>query len=176
MKGRHDEETLNAARTGNREALERLLLQCQPDVANFARKVCATPEDVEDAVQETLWIVSRRLGSLRVISAFTAWAFRVVKHECYRLLRKNRQETSSSVDEVSYVDSSVDIHSILRSETIEALTDLPDLFREILILRDVEEIPAPQVAQQLGLSVSAVKSRLHRGRQLMRLRLAHWMD
>lgn len=104
-------------------------------------------------------------------------AFRVVKHECYRLLRRNRHEMSSStLEEVSYVDTSVDIQTILRAETLEALMNLPELFREVVVMRDVEEISAPQVAAMLGLTVPAVKSRLHRGRHLMRLQLEHWMQ
>ncbi|MBL8020113.1 MAG: sigma-70 family RNA polymerase sigma factor [Leptospirales bacterium] len=177
MRVRYDEQTLNAARSGSREALERLLFQCQPDVRHFARKVCATPEDVEDAVQETLWIVSRKLGSLRVATAFASWAFRVVKHECYRLLRRNRNETNApSLEEVSYVDSSVDTQAVLRAETLEALMTLPELFREVVVMRDVEGIPAAEVASVLGLTLPAVKSRLHRGRHLMRLQLEHWMQ
>ena len=56
-----------AAQNGDSEAINELLTRCQPDLQHFARKVCVTPEDVEDAVQETLWIVSQKIGTLRVI-------------------------------------------------------------------------------------------------------------
>ena len=177
MNTQYDKNIVEAARSGDMQALERLLLQCQPDIARFARNVCATPEDVEDAVQETLWIVSRKIGTLRTVSAFASWAFRVVKHECYRLFRRVRRELSTDrVAEQSYLDPGVDVPAMMRQETIQALANMPDLFRLVIVMRDIEGIPAVQVASELGLSIAAVKSRLHRARSWMRLTLGHWMD
>lgn len=173
----YDNETVDAARQGSEEALERLLLQCQPDMVRFARKVCATPEDVEDAVQETLWIVSQKIGTLRTVSAFASWAFRVVKHECYRLYRKAKRETSSdNAAEPAYFDPSVDVHTFIRQETVKALSALPDILREVIVMRDIKEMSAPAVADSLGLTIPAVKSRLHRGRTMLRSALEQWME
>ncbi|MGH7883848.1 MAG: RNA polymerase sigma factor, partial [Candidatus Dormibacteraceae bacterium] len=77
---RPNPELVEAARQGDVEALGELLAQCHPDARRFARSLCPTPEDAEDAVQETLWIISRRIGALRVTAAFTTWLFRLVKH------------------------------------------------------------------------------------------------
>ncbi len=85
-------QLVESARAGDAAAIQALIVRYQPDVAKFARTVCATPEDAEDAVQEALWIAVQRLGTLRVASAFTSWLFQVVKHECFRLLRTLQRE------------------------------------------------------------------------------------
>src|SRR4051794_20614683 len=83
---------ITAACEGDPDAIEQLLLYYHPTITRFARKYCATPEDVEDAVQETLWITSQKIGTLRVTSAFVSWVFRVVQRECYRLLHYKQRE------------------------------------------------------------------------------------
>ncbi|MBA3875245.1 MAG: sigma-70 family RNA polymerase sigma factor, partial [Anaerolineae bacterium] len=75
---------------GNTEAIESLLLQSQPSLTRFARKFCATPDDVEDAVQESLWIIYRKINSLRTSKAFVSWIFQIVRNECYALLRHEK--------------------------------------------------------------------------------------
>ena len=83
---------IDAAISGQADSVEAMLIHYQPTISRFARKYCATPEDVEDAVQETLWIAAQKIGSLRVSSAFVSWLFKVVRNQCFRLLRITRRE------------------------------------------------------------------------------------
>ena len=78
---------LEAARLGDTAALDRLLKVCQPDVRRYAYRHCLA-SDVDDAVQETLLIMTRRLRSLRVVAAFSGWLLQVVRRECRRLERR----------------------------------------------------------------------------------------
>jgi RNA polymerase sigma factor (sigma-70 family) len=178
MKFVPDQGLVEAARRGNPDALEQLLQQCQPDMAQFARKVCATPEDVEDAVQEALWIMSRKIGTLRMASAFAAWMFRVVRHECYRLFRSNQHEQPLSP--ALYVDNhEIDpfgLQAALKRDVVSAIASLQPAYQSVLIMRDIQEMTAPEVADELGLTVEAVKSRLHRARKIVRESLRHWME
>ena len=80
-----------AAKAGDAAALDRLLAVSQPDLMRFARRTCANAEDAEDAVQAALWQLHRRIGTLRVIAAFTSWLFRIVERECRRLLGLHRR-------------------------------------------------------------------------------------
>ena len=82
---------VTAARAGDPAALDRLLAVSQPDLLRFARRTCANAEDAEDAVQAALWQLHRRIGTLRVIAAFTSWLFRIVERECRRLLGLQRR-------------------------------------------------------------------------------------
>ena len=165
---------LAAAQTGDKQAIEQLLVEYQPTVTKFARKYCASPEDVEDAVQETLWIASQKVGALRVTSAFISWLFRVVRNECLRLIRLYRAGEPLPDTALDRTAREPEQYLLLKQEVINALSQLPAHYREVLLLRDVEDLTAPEVAALLGITVEAVKARLQRARNLLRSQLQHW--
>jgi len=171
------QENIQAAVDGDTAAIESLIVTCQPNLLKFARQVCATPEDAEDAVQETLWTISRKIGTLRMITAFVGWTARIVRNECYRLLRTVRGESLLEPDDdlIHYKDDP-NLRSALQYDVATALAELPLIYRQVVIMRDVEEMTAPEVANSLGVSVEAVKSRLHRARTMLRVRLSNWAE
>ena len=169
-------QLVESARAGDAAAIQALIVRYQPDVAKFARTVCATPEDAEDAVQEALWIAVQRLGTLRVASAFTSWLFQVVKHECFRLLRKLQREEPLDHQPIERLLLDGADHQILAHDVAQAIADLPPPYRQVLVLRDVHDMTAPEVAATLGLTGAAVKSRLHRARTMVRVALHNWRD
>lgn len=157
---------IEAARAGDPAALDRLLRRCQPDIRRYARRNCLMG-DVDDAVQETLMILSRRVQSLRVLVAFSSWLFTIVRRECRRLERR--------VLGIEHLDEQKTEHWLaarsvegLRLDLVRALESLPPHYREIILLRDFEERSIRELAQHLALTPAAVKSRLHRARHLMR--------
>ncbi|HUW28644.1 MAG TPA: sigma-70 family RNA polymerase sigma factor [Sulfuriferula sp.] len=157
---------IEAAQIGDPAALDRLLQVCQPDIRRYAQRNCLM-SDVDDAVQETLLILSRRVQSVRVLVAFSGWLFTIVRRECRRLERRlfGIEHLDEQKAEHWLVARSVDA---LRLDLVRALESLPPHYREIILLRDFEEMPIHELAQQLALTPAAVKSRLHRARQLMR--------
>ena len=168
------QENIQAAVDGDPAAISDLISACQPDLLRFARQACATPEDAEDAVQETLWQISQKVGTLRVVNAFMGWAIRIVKHECFRLLRavRGESELDSENDLFSHQDD-LDL-PLLQHDIVNGLMQLPPMYREVILMRDVQEMTAPQVASMLQISSDAVKSRLHRAREMLRGQLKHW--
>jgi RNA polymerase sigma factor (sigma-70 family) len=169
-------DLIQNATEGDADAIEELLRQCQPSVARFARRYCAA-DDIEDAVQETLWTLYQKIGTLRMTQAFMSWMFQVVRHHCYRLLSSHKHEDSQPViDMLSEIEDESDpLYQDLKQDVITALTRLPTAYRHILILRDLEGYSAPEVAAQLDITIDTVKSRLQRGRHLMRQMLEHWV-
>jgi RNA polymerase sigma factor (sigma-70 family) len=165
-----DVQLIEAARSGNAVAIERLLALCQPDLRRFARRSCATSEDADDAVQTALWRLQRNVGSVRIVAAFTGWLFRIIERECYRLLRL-RRKAEPWTEELDATLSLPEDPLALRRDLARALAALPAEYRDVLVLRDVEEWTAPEAAEHLHVSVSALKSRLHRARAMMRERL-----
>ena len=164
---RAESNLVEAARQGDPTAISDLLTACQPDLKRFARRTCATTEDAEDAVQIALWQLSQKVGALRTVAAFATWLFRIVERECYRLYRGLR--STQSLDDLA--DSDVPAAAIptdLKIDLTRAMAKLSPPYREVLILRDVHELTAPEVADELGLSIEAVKSRLHRARTMIR--------
>lgn len=157
---------LESARLGDTAALDSLLKVCQPDIRRYAYRHCLI-SDVDDAVQETLLIVTHKLRSLRVVAAFSGWLFQVVRRECRRLER--RVFGLDSYDEEK-MQSWLATHSdeTVRLDLIGALESLPEHYREIVLLRDFHEMTIREIAAQIQLTTPATKSRLHRARQLVR--------
>jgi RNA polymerase sigma factor (sigma-70 family) len=171
-------QLIEAARLGDAAAIRELLAVCQPDLKRFARRTCSTTEDAEDAVQLALWQLYRKVGLLRCAATFTTWMFRIVERECYRLYRRARG--TEPLDEVLEHDlpSAPELPTDLKLDLARALERLTPPYREVLLLRDVHELTAPEVAAQLGMSLEAVKSRLHRARAQVRAHLlasGYWL-
>jgi RNA polymerase sigma factor (sigma-70 family) len=159
---------IEAAQRGEAGAIEQLLAATKPDLQRFARRLCRGPEDAEDAVQNALWILHRKVGTVRALPAFAGWLFRVVARECYRLMRRaGLAGDGRDLDAVA----APPIPSELQRDLVKAIAALPDGYRQVLILRDIEERTAAEAAAALDLSLEAVKSRLRRAREQVRERL-----
>jgi RNA polymerase sigma factor (sigma-70 family) len=163
-------ELIERACTGDTLAVGDLLVACQPDLRRFARRACSNSEDAEDAVQLALWQLHRRIGTLRTVATFATWLFRIVERECYRLFRR-RPDAVPLDDALAERLAAPERAHDLRLDLARAIAELPEAYRVVLILRDVDELTAPEVAEHLGLGVEAVKSRLHRARAMVRARL-----
>ena len=121
-------------------------------------------------MQVALWQLHRRIGTLRTVATFATWLFRIVERECFRLFRGRTPATHLGDDALDAVAAPATSHD-LRLDLTRAIAELPEAYRVVLILRDVDDLTAPEVAEHLGLGVAAVKSRLHRARAMVRARL-----
>lgn len=157
---------IEAAREGDEAALVRLLESSQPNLRRMAATQCATAADADDAVQESLLQVYQRIGALRTVGSYTAWLFSIVRHECQRLMRRMRGRM-----ELPDADSPLFAYYTtpdLRIDLAAAIQSLPDKYREAIVLRDFEEYSITEIAGSLRLTREAVKSRIHRGREMIR--------
>lgn len=159
-----DYALVEAARAGDLAALERLLEVCRPNLRRYAALNCRAA-DAEDAVQESLLIVTRKLGELRSVAAFTRWLFQLVQRECLRLERQTLPSGEAEAIEAIAVRAR---DEDLRLDIALAIQSLPDLYREIIVLRDFEELSIAEIAARLEMAPATVKTRIHRGRQLVR--------
>jgi RNA polymerase sigma factor (sigma-70 family) len=164
---------VESARRGDAASIEALVVNSYPHVQRFARSLCSTPSDAEDAAQEALVVLYRRIGTLRATAAFSSWMFRVVRSECIRRTRVLRRRPEESlVDDRALVDSESTEHDVLgrleAARIAQAIASLPADQRSVLIMRDVQDRPGHEVARELGLSTAAMKSRLHRARLTLR--------
>ena len=157
---------LEAARAGDRGALERVLLRSRQDLRRYAEFHCVI-NDVEDAVQETLIAVSRKLRDLRSLECFASWTFRIVKRECNRLKRGMRLLSGEAITE-NILTLALPEPSQWRHDVAAALESLPAHYREVVLLRDLQGLTIAEMAERLSLTREAVKARLHRARVLAR--------
>ena len=156
-----------AARLGDIRAIACLLETAQPDIRRYAPATCRSSADAEDATQEALWILFRRVGTIHSLLAFSAWLFSVVRRECLRLAR--RAGLVPAVDE-SEVEAALLLRpeADLRLDVAAAFEALPPHYLDVALMRDVEEMTIDEIAAALGATRQTVKARLHRARALMR--------
>src|SRR5262245_34839708 len=166
---------LAAAQAGDVSALNQLVGSHRQGVYRYGLHVCRTTEDAEDAVQETLWAATRAIQTFRgTASSIASWLFTIVRRECLRLLERHRQ-ASLAADRaedalLAEVVDPADALAVRRRVSLLAagLADLDPLRREVILLRDIQERSGPEAAAKLGISVDALKSRLHRARANLR--------
>lgn len=171
-------DLLDAARAGDRRALEALLAQHQDQIYRFSMAMCRDPQDASDVLQETMLALAKGAPAVRGASAST-WLYAVARSFCAKKRRRSRfapdPATNLSLDLAPDAvadpgrapDESLD-RARLDEALHRAIHDLEPMYREVLVLRDVEGLSAAEVAQTLGLGEAAVKSRLHRARRQVR--------
>jgi RNA polymerase sigma-70 factor (ECF subfamily) len=166
----------------SKESVGQLLKRYAPRIHRFALRMCRDPEDARDVVQETMLAASRSLGDFRGASSLSTWFFTIARSFCIkarrlrsgqpeRLLSLASEDLEPMLSEAAAPDEVAGEREIRRA--LEAAIDALDpMYREVLLLRDVEGLTAPEAASVLGIGVDAVKSRLHRARLAVRDRLA----
>ena len=141
-------------------------------------RVCGNREDAEDVLIEALLKAYRSLNQLRDAEAFRGWLSIIARRLCWHLksnevllpliqlsaLRDGGSELSSNLRTPEAQFASAEMKSLLDA----AIRELPDTMRQVFILRDMEELGGDEVAARLGITLAAMKSRLHRARALIR--------
>ncbi len=144
-------------------------------------RVCGNREDAEDVLIEALLKAYRHLDQLRDSVAFRSWLAQIAKRVCWQLKARESLlpllQLSAMEDEGKQIaGTDLPIEAQIASRQMaemleEAVESLAPVYREVYQLRDVEELPGGEVAQRLGISLAAMKSRLHRARELLRQHL-----
>ncbi len=173
-----DSDLLDEYRAGDDAALEKILARYAPAVHRFGLKMCRDTADADDVLQDTLLAAARGMREFRGASSVSTWLYTIARSFC---IKRHRRATPDTVDldasmqvadvEHAAPDDAVHAHEV--GAALEAaIRALSPEYREVLLLRDVEGLSAPEVAEVLGVNVDAVKSRLHRARVAVRTRLA----
>ncbi len=180
-----DRELLEAARGGDVSALEQLLTRHQERVYRFGLRMCRDPEDARDVLQDTLLQMARSVRDFRGASSLSTWLYAIARSFCIKKRRRRKHAPAALVPlDGDPGGAARDLEDpglppdeeAARREVGRALEDaiasLQPSYREVLLLRDVEGLTAPEVSEVLGLALPAVKSRLHRARLAVRERVA----
>lgn len=180
----NDQALVEAARAGDRRALEKLLERHQGAVYRFGMKMCGEAEDAKDVLQETLFAAVRTLPDFRGASSISTWLYTIARSFCLKKRRTSKFAPERIESLEAQGEASAEVADARRTpeedaaarqtkQVLEAaIAELDPMYREVLVLRDIEGLPAAEVAEILGLTVEAVKSRLHRARVAVRERVA----
>lgn len=188
---RTDHEIVEAFRKGNEEAYLELISRYTEKVHNLALRITRSEEDTEEVIQDVFVTIYKKIHMFEGKSAFSSWLYRVTANSAFMKLRTRKKHIAISIDDVTpgagdqnwlrSRSDSCDMNYItsrheLRAELEDAISRLPEEYRTIFILRDVDGLSNQEVGEVLGLSVPAVKSRLHRSRLMLRKRLQRYYD
>jgi RNA polymerase sigma-70 factor (ECF subfamily) len=181
-----DDELLTLAQERNESAFAELMSRNAPASFKLALSILKDRQDAEDEVQNSYWNAWRFAGQFQRDSKFSTWISRIVINQCLMRLRKARKASFLYLDngaaggEIAVMelpDKGANPESQLRANEMTAILlreirKLPPLLRNVLVLRDLDELPMDDVAGLLGISIVAAKSRLLRARSELKQRIA----
>jgi len=185
-----DVDLVTKLQSGDQSGFTEILNRYTEKVSNLALRIARNHEDAEEIVQDVFITVYRKIAKFEGKSAFSSWLYRITVNTAFMKLRKRKQTPTTSLEDMgqgikeSWVGERSDTSDInyltsrheLRQHLDAAISKLPDEYRMIFILRDVDGLSNQDVGEILGVSVPAVKSRLHRSRQILRKRLSRYFD
>src|SRR5262245_3006215 len=177
-----DEDLIAAAAAGDREAFAALYSRRRPDVYRFALHMTGAPAAAEDVAQDVFLAVIREAGRYSPgRSSVVAWLLGIARNHALRRITERRHEPlppeghepAVTPDPADAVARRQDVAAIRA-----ALADLPLVYRESVVLCDLQELSYRDAADAAGCAIGTIRSRLHRGRGLLaeRLRNERWND
>ena len=179
-----DEELVQRAQAGHQGSFAILIERHYTSCIKLAYSILHDREDAEDEVQNACWKAFEHIGQFQRDAKFSTWLTRIVVNQCLMRLRKTKRARLTYLEDSATEEGRVmelpaqgispeqsvaarEIAGVLEAE----VRRIPPLLRNVFLLRDVQELPMATVAEKLGISVAAAKSRLLRARQELRLRL-----
>lgn len=180
---------------GRAEAFERFVEHFRAKVFQYSLLMCGHREDAEDVAQDTLLKVFENFDQLREPERVRAWVFRIARNACYMKRRKSvfapAQELSLEdflphseheggqrrleIADWSALPDTQALRSELKSVIHQAIAELPEIYRAVILLRDVEELTTGEAAEVLEVTNEGVKTRLHRARLAVRQKLDRYL-
>jgi RNA polymerase sigma-70 factor (ECF subfamily) len=188
-----DAALVEALRREDPEAPELLVETYGDRVYRLALRITGSNEDAEEVAQDALWTAARKISTFKGEAAFGSWLYRIAANAAYQKLRARKAKAHEiAMDDVlpAFDDAGrhfepmadwsdrVDEQALqgeLRRVLGAAIDELPPDYRTALVMHDVEGLSNPDIADALGISLPAVKSRVHRSRLFVRKQLAEYM-
>jgi RNA polymerase sigma-70 factor (ECF subfamily) len=189
-----DAALVDALRREDPDAASALVETYGDRVYRLARRITGSNEDAEEVAQDALWTAARKIGTFKGESAFGSWLYRITANAAYMKLRSRRAKSAEisledvlpSLDEEGRHFEPMDdwsprvdeqaLQGELRGVLEEAIAALPPDYRTAVVLHDIEGLSNPDIAEALGISLPAVKSRIHRSRLFLRQRLSDYLQ
>ena len=188
-----DQNLVARIKGGDYQAFEALVNRYEGKVYRLGMRMLRNQEDAEDALQETFLQVYRGLNGFEGRSTFSTWLFRLATNVCLMKIRHRETEPANLLPLEEYLPRHEEgehpqirdwpdkpeeklLTKESREKMLEALGKLPAEYRAVFILRDIEGFSNAEAGEALGISVAAVKSRLHRARLTLRGMLSSYFE
>jgi len=185
-----DKVLVKQFKAGSLAAFEELVHRYEAKVYNMALRFMRNQEDAEEVLQDVFSTLYLKIKGFKGKSAFSSWLYRVIMNASFMKLRKRKSQQTVSIEDLALAtrmmfverapyhshvavqhSESIAIKHQLRAALEQSIEKLPDQYRAVFVLRDVDGLSNNEVGELLDLSVPAVKSRLHRSRLMLRKKL-----
>ena len=166
---------------GDPEAFDRFVARFRPKIFQYSWLMCGDREDAEEIAQETMLRVFESFDQLREPDRLRAWVFRIAKNAC---LMKRRKSIYAPTAEIPLDDAHPDreplpdrqmLQGEMNAALQQGIASLPEIYRAVVILRDMEELSTEETAQLLDVPTDVVKTRLHRARVALRQKMEEYL-
>lgn len=190
LKADKDLPLVEKVKAGDHAAFTELVRRYEGKVYQLALRLTGNEMDAMDVIQDVFLSVYQKIHTFRGHAAFSSWLYRITANAAFAKLNQRRRAGAVSIDDVlpAVEEKSTDSPSEwfqkpdvalfgqeTRTALEEAINGLPEDFRTVIILRDVQDLSNQEVADILNLSIPAVKSRLHRARLALRRLLGEYL-
>lgn len=175
MQALTDEQLVENLRTVGPPAFAQLYHRYKHRVYAYCYRLLRHPQNAEDATQETFLKVHRSLDQLATVISLPAWILTIARNEAFMILRRTRPAEQLEVVEEDVWDTVTPLEATVQKEKSEivqqCLLELRSSYREVLVLREYEQLSYGEIAAVTGLTIGAVKSAIFKGRKAMGKRL-----
>ena len=180
-----DEELIERFQHGDMYAFDEIVRRYKDQLLNFAYRFLGDSEDSEDIVQETFFRVFRKKHAYRNVAKFSTWIYTITGNLAKTELRRRKKRKLFSISGLGYEDRDYDIPDSRRGPEEEAdgavkdemvqkaIESLSAKFREVIILRDIQELSYEEISEIAKIPLGTVKSRVNRGRLKLQEKLGH---
>ena len=186
-----DTALVEAIQSGERDLFPELVKRYERALYSFGIRMCGDPTDAEDLVQDTFLNIFKYLKSFRRETKFKNWLYRIAASVCIKKRRRSKfapdrelsldqflpaDEAGVELDTPRWAEAPLEqvLNGELERQLQKGILELPEKYRSVLVLRDIEGFSTEETAQILNLSSSNVKVRLHRARLFLRDHLKHY--
>lgn len=184
-----DKNLIEKTKNGDNSAFEELVKKYEQKIYNLALRLTSNPEEAGDILQETFLKAYRSLNSFKGEANFSTWLYRIAMNIALMRKRKEKGKVFESLDRIlptaegelhkEIPDWSTNPEAEIENKEVRniltnALASLPDDYRAVLVLRDIQNLSNKEVSEILKLSIPTVKSRLHRARLFLREKVSKY--
>ncbi len=180
-----DQALVKSLMDGDTVALECVIEKYQSKIYNIAFNIVKNHNDAQEIVQDVFFTIYRKIGTFKGNSSFYTWIYRITVNYAFMKIRSRRKEQHIPIDEMQKPDGEETFFSTIIPDNrkfadeivverefldrvLTSMDELPDKYRKVFKLRDIQHYTNEEVSRMLNLSVAAVKSRIHRARLFMR--------
>jgi len=179
--GRSDEELVEACQSGEASAFDVLVARWEDRIRGAAYRFLGSDEEARDVAQEAFLRAYKAIGTFKMEARFSSWLYQIATNLCRDRLRRRKTRAVVSLEALEeagpmMVETRPGAHERLLERDLaravrRAVDELPEEQREVVILKEYQDLTFLEIAQALDVPVSTVKTRLYRGLGQLRLRL-----